>query len=178
MQRPPRSKKQTVVDSGLLWRSFGWLGMIEVLLCYTGFFAVFFVTGNLGNFIPLFSELPIPDSLYTPMGILAAYAIANTVYHAGVVTAQVGNVFACRTETAHNSQIGWFRNKYIWIGIGIELIIIFLLIYIPFLAGVFNHVEIPLYYWPGLFMYAIILYSLEWLRKAMMRRRFRKHSVR
>ncbi len=178
MQKPPRSKKQTLVDGGLLWRSFGWLGVIEVLLCYLGFFAVFFVTGNLGGYIPIFVGIAVPEYLYTPMGLLAAYAIANTVYHAGVVTAQIGNVFACRTETAHNSQIGWFSNKYIWIGIGIELIIIFLLIYIPFLAGVFNHVEIPLYYWPVLFLYALILYTLEWLRKAVMRRRSRKQSVR
>jgi P-type Ca2+ transporter type 2C len=178
MSSPPRSKKQTVVDSGLLWRAFGWLGVIEVLLCYAGFFAVFFVTGNLGKYIPFFSATPVPEYLYTPMGILAAYAIANTVYHAGVVTAQVGNVFACRTETAHNSQLGWFSNKYIWIGIGIELIIIFLLIYIPFLAGIFNHVEIPFYFWPALFLYAVILYTLEWLRKAVMRRRSRKPSVR
>ena len=177
MQKPPRLKKQTVVDSGLLWRSFGWLGVIEVLLCYAGFFAVFFVTGNLGKFIPVFNGIAIPEYLYSPMGLLAAYAVANTVYHAGVVTAQVGNVFACRTETAHNSQIGWFSNKYIWIGIGIELIIIFLLIYIPFLAGVFNHVEIPFYYWPGLLMYGLILYTLEWFRKAVMRRRSRKQSI-
>jgi magnesium-transporting ATPase (P-type) len=177
MQKPPRSSKQTLVDGHLLWRSFGWLGMIEVILCYAGFFAVFYVTGNLGNLVPLFAGVPIPEYLYTPMGFLAAYAIANTVYHVGVVTAQAGNVFACRTDTARNSQIGWFSNKYIWIGIGIELIVIFLLIYIPTLAGIFNHVAIPLYYWPGLFMYAVILYSLEWLRKALIRRRSGNSSV-
>lgn len=175
MNKPPRPKVKPLIDRGLLWRSFGWLGLIEVILCYTGFFLVLYTSGNLGAFLPFASSLQIPSILFSPMSIFAAYAIANTVYHAGVVTSQIGNAFACRTDTAHNTAMGWFSNKYLWIGIGVELIIIFSLIYIPFLAGIFNHVRIPLYYWPGLLMYAVVIYSLEWLRKAIVRRRLKNH---
>ena len=175
MSKPPRPRNRPVIDKGLLWRSFGWLGLIEAVLCFFGFFMVLYVSGNLGVFVPFSSVLPIPSVLFAPMGIYAAYTIANTVYHAGVVTCQVGNAFACRTETAHNTGMGWFSNKYLWIGIGIELFIIFILIYIPFLAGIFNHVRIPFYFWPGLLSYAIILYSLEWIRKSFARRIKKDH---
>jgi P-type Ca2+ transporter type 2C len=177
MKFPPRAKNKPVIDGGLLWRAFGWLGLIEVILCYIGFFSTLFVSGNLGTFFPIFSNLHIPSILFTPMSIYAAYAIANTVYHAGVVSSQIGNAFACRTETAHNTAMGWFNNKYLWIGIGVELFIIFMLIYVPFLAGVFNHVQIPLYYWPGLLMYAVILYGLEWIRKHIMRRNIKERDT-
>jgi len=170
MKKPPRPKTRPLIDRGLLWRSFGWLGLIEAILCYTGFFLVFYVSGNLGIFLPIASFLKIPTFLFTPMSLYAAYAIANTVYHAGVVTSQVGNAFACRTETAHTTAMGWFSNKYLWMGVGAELLIILLLIYVPFLADIFNHVQIPLLYWPGLLMYAVIIYGLEWLRKYFMRR--------
>jgi P-type Ca2+ transporter type 2C len=177
MKRPPRPKTKPLIDRGLLWHSFGWLGLIEVILCYTGFFFVLFVSGNLGAFLPIASSLRIPAILFTPMSLYGAYAIANTVYHAGVVTSQIGNAFACRTETAHNTAMGWFSNKFLWMGIGAELLIIILLIYVPFLAGIFNHVQIPLYYWPGLLMYALIIYGLEWLRKAFVRRWFQKRNA-
>jgi Ca2+-transporting ATPase len=177
MNKPPRPKTRPLIDRGLLWRSFGWLGLIEAILCYTGFFLVFYVSGNLGTFLPIASFLKIPAFLFTPVSVYTTYAIANTVYHAGVVTSQVGNAFACRTETAHTTAMGWFSNKYLWMGVGAELLIILLLIYVPFLADIFNHVQIPLLYWPGLLMYAVIIYGLEWLRKYFMRRLLQKRAT-
>jgi Ca2+-transporting ATPase len=173
MRKPPRPKTKPLIDRGLLWRSFGWLGAIEVVLCYSGFFLVLYTSGHLGAFLPFASTWQVPAVLFSPISLFGAYALANAVYHAGVVTSQIGNAFACRTETAHNTEMGWFSNKYLWAGIGAELLIIILLIYVPFLAGVFNHVQIPLYYWPGLLIYAVIIYSLEWLRKAFVRNKYR-----
>ena len=40
MQRPPRRKKQPVVDGSLLRRSFLWLGLLEALLCFAAFYFV------------------------------------------------------------------------------------------------------------------------------------------
>jgi P-type Ca2+ transporter type 2C len=177
MNQPPRPRNKPVIDRSLLWRAFGWLGLIEVILCYIGFFSVLFVSGNLSTFFPALSIIRIPSLLFVPMSAYAAYTIANTVYHAGVVSSQIGNAFACRTETAHNTTMGWFTNKYLWIGILVELFIIFILIYIPFLAGIFNHVQIPLHYWPGILSFSFILYGLEWIRKHLMHRSDSKTTV-
>ncbi len=64
--------------------------------------------------------------------------LAATVYHAGVVTSQVGNALACRSDRARSSSIGWLSNKYLWIGILLEIAGILAIIYIPFLARSFQ----------------------------------------
>jgi len=55
----------------------------------------------------------------------------QTVFHVGVVMSQVGNVFACRTFKAHNRQQGWFSNPTLLLGVALELVVIWALIYIP-----------------------------------------------
>jgi ABC-type multidrug transport system permease subunit len=54
-------------------------------------------------------------------------------------------------------------------GIFIELAGILGIIYIPFLAKIFNHVPLPAWMWIGLALYALILYTIEWFRKAIYR---------
>jgi magnesium-transporting ATPase (P-type) len=98
------------------------------------------------------------------------YILATTVFHAGVVIAQIGNAFACRTESGHVRHMGWFSNPYLLLGIAFEVILIVILIYVAPLADVFNHVPLPLSYWLGLSLFAPLLYGLEWGRKFIMRR--------
>jgi hypothetical protein len=43
------------------------------------------------------------------------------------------------------------------------------LIYVPFLAKIFNHVPLPAWMWIGLALNALVLYSMEWIRKAITR---------
>ena len=95
--------------------------------------------------------------------------LAATVYHAGVVTSQVGNVLACRSDRTRSSSLGWLSNKYLWIGILIELLGIAGIIYVPFLAKLFNHVALPAWLWIGVGMNALVLYSIEWIRKTIVR---------
>jgi magnesium-transporting ATPase (P-type) len=65
--------------------------------------------------------------------------------------------------------LGWLSNKYLWIGILIELMGITSIIYIPFLAKIFNHTPLPVWMWLGLGLNALVLYSIEWIRKAIVR---------
>jgi len=39
--------------------------------------------------------------------------LATTVFHAGVVAAQIGNAFACRTEKEYVRRLGWFGNRFL-----------------------------------------------------------------
>jgi hypothetical protein len=68
-----------------------------------------------------------------------------------------------------STSLGWLSNKYLWIGILIELLGILGIIYIPFFATIFNHVPLPAWMWLGLGLDALVLYSIEWIRKAVMR---------
>jgi magnesium-transporting ATPase (P-type) len=95
--------------------------------------------------------------------------LAVTVFHAGVVMAQVGNAFACRTEKERGRSLGWLSNRLLLLGVFVEIVIILALIYIPPLAAAFEHVPLPPFFWVGLAFYGPVLYSLDWLRKGVVR---------
>lgn len=166
MRRPPRSKTQPMMDTKLLGRSFLWLGLIEVLLCFTAFY---FVNNWLD--IPLFHNLHA--MIFANIPHSAQHNLAITVYYAAVVMAQVGNAFACRTERNRGSFLGWLSNPTLLRGIGIELAILLGLIYIPPLAGLFDQVAIPPVLWLGLIFFPFIIYTLDWIRKYILRWRER-----
>jgi P-type Ca2+ transporter type 2C len=68
-----------------------------------------------------------------------------------------------------SSNLGWLSNKYLWVGILIELLGIVSMIYIPFFARIFNHTPLPIWMWLALGWNALVLYSIEWIRKAILR---------
>ncbi len=168
MQHPPRPRNQPIINNKLILRAFLWLGLIEVALCYFGFFSVYLFAGATDILrLPLLAKIPIPDILryVTSTDPDQIIRLSTTVFHAGVVMAQVGNAFACRSETARGRQLGWGRNRTLLYGVLVEALVILGLIYIQPLATHFGHVKIPPIYWVGLGAYAVILYGLEWIRK-------------
>jgi len=154
------------VDGKLLQRSFLWLGLIEALLCFLAFY---FVNNWLD--VPFFKSLH--GMIFSFLPHSAQHNLAITVYYAGVVMAQVGNAFACRTERNRGRFLGWLSNPSLLRGILIELAILLGLIYIPPLANLFNHVALPPILWVGLFLYPFVIYSLDWIRKYLIRWRER-----
>jgi len=167
MQTPPRPRSTPLLDRGLLTHSFLWLGMIEAGLCYLGFIATYVFSGNASLLnIPFFSSIHWPILLNIPADL---HAVAQTVFLAGVVTAQAGNAFACRTSKARNTHMGWGSNVTLIFGTLLSLFIIVGLIYLPFLQKMFDNQVFPSVLWGGLFLYALILYTIEWFRKSLVR---------
>lgn len=171
MQHPPRRRTQRLIDRSLVRRSFLWLGLIESVLCYLGFFFVLY-GGSASYISQLYREL-FPQ-LYG-LSRVELYPTAVTVFYAGVVMAQVGNAFACRTERHRGRTLGWLSNSQLLLGIGIDLLILLALVYFPPLARLFNHRPIPLYMWLGLVLYPLVIYSLDWIRKWIFR--WREHPI-
>ncbi len=168
MKRPPRRRNTPMVDGRLLARSFLFLGLIEAALCYAGFFVVYDVLAS-PNFLglPIFPWLAnsgiIPHYSHLPQSML--YILAITVFHAGVVMAQVGNAFACRSEKEKGHRLGWLSNPFLLLGIAAEILIILLLIYVQPLALLFQHVPLPPVFWVGLVLFSLVIYSLDRIRK-------------
>ncbi len=168
MQHAPRPRNEPLIDRKLLLRAFGWLGMIEAALCFAGFGAVYWLAG----------ALPVPAGLQRPDWLpaisasgAALYLLATTVFHVGVVAAQVGNAFACRTETERLTRRFWFTNGWLLLGVAVEIVFIGLLVYVPALARLFDHAPVPLWLLPLFAAFPAILYGLEWLRKLSVRTR-------
>jgi Ca2+-transporting ATPase len=166
MQRPPRRKSQLLVDGSLLRRAFLWLGLLEAVLCFLAFY---FINNWLD--IPFFQSLHA--MIFSSLPHSDQHNLAITVYYAGVVMAQVGNAFACRTERNRGRFLGWLSNPSLLRGIAIELAILLGLIYLRPLANLFDHIAIPPALWIGFIFFPVIIYSLDWIRKWLVRWRER-----
>jgi Ca2+-transporting ATPase len=166
MLRPPRSKSQPLVDGRLLRRAFLWLGIIEASLCFLAFF-----------FINNWIDLPVFQSLhaliFSSIPHTSQHNLASTVFYAGVVMAQIGNAFACRTERNRGRSLGWISNPSLIRGIAIDVVILLVFIYFQPLADIFGNVAMPPVLWIGLGLFPIIVYSLDWIRKWLVRWRAR-----
>ncbi len=166
MQHPPRRRSQPLIDRPLVVRSLFWLGGIEAALCFLGYFLVYRLHGYTNLSLFMSANVDLEHYVHNSQTHLGrVYILATTVFHAGVVSAQIGNAFACRTELGKVRYLGYFKNKFLLTGIVIEAVLILLLIYFYPLARAFEHLPIPLAYWPWLAAYGPVLYLLDWLRR-------------
>jgi magnesium-transporting ATPase (P-type) len=170
MQKPPRSPEQRLIDNGLLIRSFLWLGLIEAAMCYAGFFSVYLFSGNIDILqMPFLAQIPFPSFLRFSLAREQVEIVAVTVFHAGVVMSQVGNAFACRSEAMRGRSLGWASNKYLLVAVPAEIVSIVTIIYWAPIAQHFEHIPFPAFYWIILSIFSLSIYSIEWVRKRIVR---------
>ncbi|MCF6157170.1 MAG: HAD family hydrolase [wastewater metagenome] len=156
MDKPPRRKNRRLLDIPLLLRAYCFLGPIEAVACMAGFFFVYYQYGwRPGG--------DMPDS-----GII--YYTATTMTLAGIVATQIGNIFACRTDRESIFKVGFLSNRLVVLGIVSELIIIFTLVYTPFLQKIFGLAPLGLKEWVFLFAFTPFLLLMEEGRKWIVRR--------
>jgi len=160
MDRPPRSQREPLLTRGLLARALFWYGMIESV---AGMSAYFFLNWLHGW----------PGASLAPEGT-TLYRMATTMTLAGVVASQVGAVFGCRTDRASIFSIGFRTNRLVLVGIAVELVVLGLLTYVPFLHGVFNTAPLGLREWIYVFAWAPIILLADELRKGLLRWRERR----
>jgi len=169
MDRPPRSSNDRIVDVRLIVRSLLWLGTLQTALCFVGFYFLWWTMGYRDLLhLPRPDLLPYAQRLLTRDGLV--YVLATTMFHAGVITTQIGNAYACRTERTSVFKIGLFSNRFLLVGILVELTLISTLIYAQPFQTIFEHGPLPLPYWGFLFLYAPVMFLAEEARKAVMRK--------
>lgn len=161
MDRQPRSLKEHVITRGLLLRAYAWLGPIQALAAMAAFYFLYWSNGYAGQWL----GLPAEGTLYRAATAMALGA---------VVTTQIGNLFAQRTERSSIRRIGLFSNRLIWLGIATELILIALITYAPFLQNVIGTAAFPLRNWLFLFAWTPALLLADEARKALLRLRGRR----
>ncbi len=177
MDRPPRGRKERIVDRKLVLRAFLWLGSIQTALCFAGFFFLWWTMGYRDLFnLPRPDLLPYAQRLLTHEGMV--YVLATSMFHAGVVTTQIGNAYACRTERTSVFKAGFFSNRFLLFGFAFELALIALMIYAPPFQALFEEGPLPLGYWGFLFLYPPIMFFAEEGRKAIVRAMERRRAER
>ena len=156
MRRPPRSRRERLLNIPTLLRAYGWLGMIEAALSLGGYFFAYWLAGwRLGA--------PLADG-----GLI--YTTATTMSMAGIVACQIGNAFACRSSHQASWRLGLSSNRLLLIGIMVEVALLLLLIYAPPLQSVFGLAPLGIEHWLLLAAFGPLLLVCEVGRKAVWRR--------
>jgi calcium-translocating P-type ATPase len=156
MDRPPRPRDTRLLDRRLLLRAYGFLGALEAVACMAAFLSVYLMQGWRPG-LPLAASGPL-------------YIEATTMTLAAIVFAQVGNVFACRTERESALKVGLLSNRLVLVGIVVELTLLVLLMQTPLLQRVFGVSAIHPVGWAVLLIFPCLLFLAEEGRKALLRR--------
>jgi calcium-translocating P-type ATPase len=156
MDRPPRSRIQSLLGPRRLVHAYGFLGVIEAALAMGAFFWTYWLAGWRPG-------LPMAAN-----GDL--YVRATTMTLAGIVAAQVGNIFACRTDRESVFRVGVCSNRLVFVGIAAEVAILLMLILVPPLPRLFGLAPLSFAEWGLLLLFPPVLLGLEEARKWIVRR--------
>jgi len=158
MRRGPRDPKAHIITPALLLHALVILGLAESIVSMTAFYVQYWTSGYAGQWL----DLPATGTLYRTATAMAL---------GGVVAAQIGNVFAQRTERASIMRVGFLGNTWIWIGIATEIALVSAIIYIPALQGIFTTAPLSWHNWLFLLACTPVLLIIEEIRRAFNRRR-------
>jgi sodium/potassium-transporting ATPase subunit alpha len=156
MDQPPRPKTERLLSLPLLLRTYLFLGAIEAAVAMGGFFLYLHMNGWTW-------EAPLDWS--SPL-----YREATTVTFAGIVLAQVANVFACRSDRLSLFRLGWLTNPLVLWGIAIELILLAAITYTPVGNDIFGTSPLPVWIFGPLALGGLILVLAEEGRKLIAQR--------
>ncbi len=165
MDVPPRSLQEHVITRSLLMRAYVYLGPIQSLAAMAAFYFQYWINGYWGQWL----DLP---------GSGALYRSATAMALAAVVTTQIGNLFAQRTERISSFRIGLFSNKLLWVGIATELALISLITYVPLFQNFIGTAAFPLKNWLFLFAWIPSLLIVDEFRKVLLRWREQRRLLR
>jgi P-type Ca2+ transporter type 2C len=164
MDRPPRSRDEHLITAGLLRRSYLWLGPAQAAVVMGMFLLAYRAMGVTGGVRDLPAEGPI-------------YAAATAAALAAVVTTQIGNLFAHRTDLRSVFEVGLRSNRLAWVGIATELVLIAVVVYVPPVQALIGTAAFPLWLWGPLVAAIPTLLVIDELRKFVLRRRRRRQEV-
>jgi len=165
MTRPPRPRTERLLNRKVLARSYLFLGMLQAAVCMLAFFFTYWSYGwRPGMDMFAIGTMAIGGS--------TLYVLATTMTHGAVMTTQIGNGFAQRTNVQSIFTVGFFSNTFLLWGIAAEVTIFSALVYVPALAKFFDHGPINLWPdWAFLLLLAPTLLIADEIRKFFVRRR-------
>ncbi|HEX5468721.1 MAG TPA: cation-transporting P-type ATPase [Gaiellaceae bacterium] len=163
MERPPRPRRERLLNAPVLGRVFGWIGPLEGLAAMASFL---FACG-LAGWRPWEA---IPDS-----GTIYYEATAMTM--AGIVMGQVGAGLGWRTNRGSIRSVGFISNRLLVVGIAVEVAMIFVLSYTPGLARIFHMSALGPWHWLFLLVWPPLVLGAEEARKAVVRARTSRCQV-
>ena len=155
MQRPPRPRRERLLNWGLLLRAYGFLGMMEAAIALSAFFFVLQRGGwTYGQVLP---------------GDHLLYLQATTATLTAIVIAQVVNAFLCRSPLRSVFDRGIFFNRLLLAGVVLEIAMIGLINYTGLGNEIFGTAPLDAEVWLFILPCALAMLLVEEARKAWIR---------
>jgi potassium/sodium efflux P-type ATPase len=169
MERPPRPRKESLLNGALLLRAYGFLGATEAVLSMAGFFLVW--SGHGYSLADLQQVTPAILAHTANPAVTAIYRQSTTMTLAIIVACQVGNLFACRSDLRSAFRQSWSNNNsLLWFGICFECVALFAFIDFPPFRYVFATASLAPQHWLLVLACPPLLLGTEELRKVWLRR--------
>ncbi|MCS6295788.1 MAG: cation-transporting P-type ATPase [Nitrospira sp.] len=153
MDEPPRPRTERLLNRDVLVRAYAFLGMIEAGIAMGGFFLYLHSEGWTWG-----DQLDWNSALYKE---------ATTVTLAGIVAAQVANVFACRSDRLSAFRLGWGSNPLLLVGIAVEVTILLIMTYSPLGHLVLGTASLPAWIYGPLALGAVGLLIVDAFKKSL-----------
>lgn len=156
MRQPPRPTGERLLSWSLLARVYLWLGLLQAAVSMTAYFFVLHLGGwDYGQ------VLPVQDPLYLQ---------ATTACLAGIVMAQVINVFLCRHPRVSALAFPLLGSPLLVTGVALELGLLLAIVYSAPGNALFGTQAFPVSVWGLILALALIFGALEEGRKGLVRR--------
>lgn len=163
MRRPPRPRRERLLDRALLARAYLFLGAMEAAAAMAAFFFVLRGAGwQYGE--PLAVDAPL-------------YLQATTATLTAIILMQVANVFLCRSERESIFSPGFFGNRLVWAGIAVELVLALAINYTEWGNRLYATAPSDGTLWLFVLPFALGMVVLEEGRKWLARRRMKPKTV-
>jgi len=169
MEQPPRPKQSALLDRSLVVRAYLRLGLVQAAASMAAFLAAWWLAGvglpGLRLLAPaLLARAAVPE-------VEAIQRTATTAALCAIVVCQMGNLFACRSERLPAFRVGLFSNRLLWIGLGVEAVLIAAVVYLPPLQAVFLTAPLAPLAWVALLAGPAALLLVDETAKWLGRRR-------
>ncbi|OFZ85906.1 MAG: ATPase [Betaproteobacteria bacterium RBG_16_66_20] len=155
MRRPPRPRRERLLNAALLVRAYLWLGMLEAIAALAAYFFVLDAGGwRYGEALAARNPL---------------YLQATTACFAAIVVTQVVNVFLCRDPVRSAFPLGLASNPLILWGVAFELALLAAIVYTPWGQTLFGTAALAPEVWLYVLPFAAAMLALEEGRKLLQR---------
>lgn len=154
MNKPPRSTKEHILTKEVYFRAFGFLGLLSAVMSMGLFWFYLISHGWQGE--PILWNDPL-------------YLQATTLTFAAIIFAQIGNGLSCRSQRESLFRIGLWNNRYYVAGVGVQLGVLALLIFVTPLGAIFGTRPFDPIYWWAVVIVALIVLIAEESRKWIIR---------
>jgi sodium/potassium-transporting ATPase subunit alpha len=155
MEQKPRKRDEKLLTKGMIIRSYLIFGMIETA---AGFFSYFYIL-YAGGWTYGVALLPT-DPLYMK---------AVTAFFVSIIITQIANVMICRVRRRSVFEKGLFSNRFVLIGIAVELILTIFIVYSHFAHTFLNTASLSVFEFFLAVPFALLIFFGDELRRYYVR---------